>query len=131
MHMKNGTIAKIHILVLVAPLAAYTPPTFAQKGKPAAGAKSPTAATPEATPKSPCGNQSFCYDTADFTATIAQVRTSTDSSGNKILDALVHFQNKTDQVLSLGYADGSAESMDDHGNRYQLSKNGVRGMGTV
>jgi hypothetical protein len=131
MRMKNATIVKIQILALVATLAAYTPTTFAQKGKPAAGAKSQSAAAPDAAPKSPCSNQTFCYDTADFTATITQFRTSTDSSGNKVLDAIVHFQNKTDQVLSLGYADGSAESMDDHGNRYELSKNGVRGMGTV
>jgi hypothetical protein len=131
MHMKNATISKIRTLALVATLAAYMPATFAQKGKPAGGAKSATASASDAAPKSPCSNQTFCYDTADFTATIAQFRTSTDGSGNKILDAIVHFQNKTDQVLSLGYADGSAESMDDHGNRYELSKNGVRGMGTV
>jgi hypothetical protein len=130
--MKNTTIVKMQTLILVAILAACTPATLAQKGKPAGGAKSQTAAAAaEAAPKSPCGNQSLCYDTADFTATISQFRTSTDSSGNKMLDAIVHFQNKTDQVLSLAYADGSAESLDDHGNRYELNKNGVRGMGTV
>ena len=129
--MKNATITKIYTLALVAMLGASTPTLFAQKNKQAGGTKPPTAAASDAAPKSPCSNQTFCYDTADFTATIAQFRTSTDSSGNKILDAIVHFQNKTDQVLSLGYADGSAESMDDHGNRYELSKNGVRGMGTV
>jgi hypothetical protein len=130
--MKNATTVKMQTLVLVAMLVACTPATLAQKGKPAGGAKSQTAAAAaEAAPKSPCGNQSLCYDTADFTATISQFRTSTDSSGNKMLDAIVHFQNKTDQVLSLAYADGSAESLDDHGNRYELNKNGVRGMGTV
>ncbi len=130
--MKHTTIIKMQTLVLVATLAAYAPATLAQSGKPAGGAKSQTAAAAaDAAPKSPCGNQTLCYDTADFTATVAQFRTSTDGSGNKMLDAIVHFQNKTDQVLSLAYADGSAESMDDHGNRYELNKNGVRGMGTV
>jgi hypothetical protein len=126
--MKHSTILKMQTLVLVATLAGYSPATLAEKAKPA---KSQTAAAPDAEPKSPCGNQSLCYDSADFIATITQFRTSTDGSGNKILDAIVHFQNKTDQVLSLGYSDGSAESMDDHGNRYELNKNGVRGMGTV
>jgi hypothetical protein len=131
--MKNAMIVKMQTLALVALLVVCTSATLAQKGKPAGGAKSQTAGAgaAEAAPKSPCGNQTLCYDTADFTATISQFRTSTDSSGNKMLDAIVHFQNKTDQVLSLAYADGSAESLDDHGNRYELNKNGVRGMGTV
>jgi hypothetical protein len=131
--MKNATIIKMQTLVLVATLAAYAPATFAEKGKPAGGTKPQTAATtPDAAAKSPCGNQTFCYDTPDFIATVTQFRTSTDGSGNKMLDAIVHFQNKTDQVLSLGYADGSAESLDDHGNRYELNKDrGVRGMGVI
>ncbi len=128
--MINATIVKIQVLALVATLACYAPPTLAQKGK-SAGKSQTAAAAPDAAQKSPCGNQTLCYDTADFTATIAQFRTSTDGSGNKMLDAIVHFQNKTDQVLSLGYADGSAEGMDDHGNRYELNKNGVRGMGVI
>lgn len=129
--MKNATIVKIQALALVAMLAWYTPNILAQKNKPAAGAKSQNAAAADTAAKSPCANLTFCYDTADFTATITQFRTSTDGSGNKILDAIVHFKNKTDQALSLGYADGSADSLDDHGNRYELNKNGVRGMGIV
>jgi hypothetical protein len=131
-NMNNATIIKLQILVLVATLAACTPATFAEKGNPAGGTKPQTAAAPEAVAKSPCGNQTFCYDTPDFIATVTQFRTSTDGSGNKMLDAIVHFQNKTDQVLSLGYADGSAAGMDDHGNRYELNKDrGVRGMGVI
>jgi hypothetical protein len=130
MYMINATIVKIQVLALVATLAWYAPATLAQKSK-SAGKSQTAAAAPDAAQKSPCGNQTLCYDTADFTATIAQFRTSTDGSGNKMLDAIVHFQNKTGQVLSLGYADGSAEGMDDHGNRYELNKNGVRGMGVI
>jgi len=129
--MKNATIVKMQTLALVATLACSTPNTLAQKSKPAGGAKSPNAAAADAAQKSACSNLTFCYDTADFTATITQFRTSTDGSGNKIVDAIVHFKNKTSQVLSLGYADGSADGMDDHGNRFELNKNGVRGMGIV
>jgi hypothetical protein len=131
MNMKNATIVKMQALALVATLAWCTPSILAQKSKPTGGAKPQNAATADTAQKSACGNLTFCYDTADFTATITQFRTSTDGSGNKILDAIVHFKNKTDQVLSLGYADGSADGMDDHGNRFELNKNGVRGMGIV
>ncbi|MGH9644658.1 MAG: hypothetical protein ACRD3Q_19825, partial [Terriglobales bacterium] len=51
----------------------------------------------------------------------------------KIIDAMMHFQNKTNQPISLGYVDGSGSAMDDMGNRLILNtyNGGVRGMGVL
>jgi hypothetical protein len=80
-----------------------------------------------------CGNRPLCYESGDFAATITQFRTSTDVNGNKLLDAILHFQNKTNQALGLGYVDGSGSGLDDRGNRYALvvAWGGVRGMGVI
>ena len=82
-----------------------------------------------------CGNQPLCFEGSDFAATITDFRTSAlqDGWGTKIIDATMHFQNKTNQPLSLGYVDGSGSALDDRGNRYGLNTNGggVRGMGVV
>lgn len=80
-----------------------------------------------------CGNRPLCYESVDFAATITQFRTSTDVNGNKLLDAILHFQNKTTQALGLGYVDGSGSGLDDRGNRYGLvvAWGGVRGMGVI
>jgi hypothetical protein len=80
-----------------------------------------------------CGNRPLCYESADFAATVTQFRTSVDGNGTKILDAILHFQNKTNQVLSLGYVQGSGSGLDDRGNRYGLYTqwNGVQGMGII
>src|SRR5437016_4227184 len=84
-------------------------------------------------PASACANKPLCYEANDFVATVTEFRTSTDGRGWKILDALVHFQNKTNQPISLGYVDGSAGAIDDLGNRFILNTfgGGVRGMGVV
>lgn len=80
-----------------------------------------------------CGNRPLCYESADFAATVTQFRTSVDGNGTKILDAILHFQNKTNQALSLGYVQGSGSGLDDRGNRYGLYTqwNGVQGMGII
>ncbi|HTZ95242.1 MAG TPA: hypothetical protein VMB18_02520 [Terriglobales bacterium] len=80
-----------------------------------------------------CGNRPLCYESADFAATVTQFRTSVDGNGTKILDAILHFQNKTNQALSLGYVQGSGSGLDDRGNRYGLYAqwNGVQGMGII
>jgi len=82
-----------------------------------------------------CGGQPLCFESNDFVATITDFRTSAAQSfaGTKLIDMLVHFQNKTNQPLSLAYADGSGYALDDRGNRYGLNTNGggVRGMGVV
>jgi hypothetical protein len=80
-----------------------------------------------------CGNQPLCFESMDFAATITEFRTS-DGNGFKILDAIVRFQNKTNQPLILGYVDGSASGIDDRGNRYTLNPyggSGVRGIGIL
>jgi hypothetical protein len=80
-----------------------------------------------------CGNRPLCYESADFAAIVTQFRTSVDGNGTRILDAILHFQNKTNQALSLGYVQGSGTGLDDRGNRYGLYTqwNGVQGMGII
>jgi len=102
----------------------------------------PAAATTQAQGMAPapqnsgvCGSQPLCFESNDFAATITDFRTSVAQNawGTKLIDMLVHFQNKTNQPLSLAYADGSGYALDDRGNRYGLNTNsgGVRGMGVV
>ena len=80
-----------------------------------------------------CANRPLCYEATDFVATVTEFRTSTDRYGNKVIDAMMHFQNKTNQPISLGYVDGSGSAIDDLGNRLGLNtyNGGVRGMGVV
>jgi hypothetical protein len=78
-----------------------------------------------------CGSQPLCYETSDFAATITDFRTST-SGGYKVIDVIVHFQNKTNQPLILGYLANSGTALDDRGNRYIVyGANGFRGIGQV
>lgn len=89
--------------------------------------------TPVTAPASLCANRPLCYEGNDFVATITEFRTSTDPRGIRIIDAMMHFQNKTNQQISLGYVDGSGSAIDDMGNRLALNtyNGGVRGMGIV
>ena len=100
----------------------------------AAGAQS-QAIAPAPQNSGVCGGQPLCFESNDFAATITDFRTSVaqNFAGTKLIDMLVHFQNKTSQPLSLAYADGSGYALDDRGNRYGLNTNGggVRGMGVV
>jgi len=79
-----------------------------------------------------CGNQPLCYDTPDFVATVTDFRTS-NQNGINIIDVGMRFQNKLNQAVILGYADGSLMALDDQGNRYVPNPwgNAVRGMGVV
>ncbi|HEX8816468.1 MAG TPA: hypothetical protein VF753_13295 [Terriglobales bacterium] len=82
-----------------------------------------------------CGGQQFCYETNDFVATVTDFRTSSAQNGwgTKLIDMMVHFQNKTNQPLGLGYVDGSGYALDERGNRYGLNAGagGIRGMGVI
>jgi hypothetical protein len=142
--MKTATVRKMPSLLLVAVIAATAPAILAQrKGqtKPQPAAQQPAAQTdpsqaqavPGAAAASLCGNQPLCYEANDFVATVTQFRVSNDPRGYKIIDAIMHFQNKTTQPISLGYVEGSGSAIDDMGNRLTLNTNngGVRGMGVV
>ncbi len=147
--MKNATIVKMQVLALAAGMTSYTPAILAQRSKQPSAAQAQTApnatqiqnaptpapmqAAPAAAQNSVCGNQALCYETTDFAATITQFRVSTDAWQNKVLDVMMHFQNKTNQLLSLGYVEGSASGLDDRGNRFGMNtaNGGVRGIGVV
>ncbi len=78
-----------------------------------------------------CGNTAFCYETADFAATITDFRTSVQGP-YKIIDATVHFVNKTTGLVTLGYAVNSGTATDERGNRYIVAgANAYRGIGLV
>jgi len=84
------------------------------------------------TPAGACGTQAYCVETNDFAAVVTSFKTSTTSSNVKIIDATVHFQNKTNQQLILGYAVNSGIATDDRGNRLVVAgANGYRGIGLV
>ena len=68
-------------------------------------------------PTGGCGTQPLCYETADFTATVANFRTSVTAQGYKLIDTTIRFQNKTNQPLLLGYVNNSGMATDDRGNR--------------
>lgn len=131
--MKSNTTRKMQAFVLAAAIVAIVPGSVAQQyQQPAAAPAQAQAAAPQA-PASFCGNRPLCYEGMDFAATIVDFRTSTDGYNRKVLDAILRFQNKTNQVLSLAYVDGSASALDDRGNRYGLNAayGGVRGMGVT
>lgn len=128
--MTNLTSPKLYAFALVALIGLIAPSALAQRAQQPGATPMQTAAP---TQGSFCGSNPLCYESGDFAATVTQFRTSTDGSGNKLLDAILHFQNKTNQALSLGYVDGSGSGLDDRGNRYGLNVGwgGVRGMGVI
>jgi hypothetical protein len=148
--MKIATVRKLQSVLLVVVIAATAPTILAQRK---AQTKSQQAAQQPAVQQAPqtdpsqmqaapgvaaaapslCGNQPLCYEANDFVATVTQFRASNDPRGYKIIDAMMHFQNKTAQPISLGYVEGSGSAIDDLGNRLTLNTNngGVRGMGVV
>ncbi|HEV2424444.1 MAG TPA: hypothetical protein VGZ29_06430 [Terriglobia bacterium] len=81
-----------------------------------------------------CANQPMCAEGYDFAAMITDFRTS-EVNGLKVIDTTVHFVNKTNRPLVLGYTDGSGMAIDDQGNRYGINgyagPNAVRGIGKV
>jgi hypothetical protein len=132
--MKNATVRKA-LLVLAAARVSVVPAMLAQVTQPQASQpqQNVQAMQPASAPASFCANRPLCYEANDFVATVSEFRTSVDGRGTKILDAMVHFQNKTNQPISLGYVDGSGSAIDDMGNRFALStwQGGVRGIGVV
>src|SRR5438552_6310852 len=150
--MRNGIVRNVHVLLLAVTVVS-APLALAQRKKPvpqpqaqqqtpqpnqqmqdqSGQQQNPQGAMQMQGPASACANKPLCYEANEFVATVTEFRTSTDGRGWKILDALVHFQNKTNQPISLGYVDGSAGAIDDLGNRFILNTfgGGVRGMGVV
>ncbi|MGH7648184.1 MAG: hypothetical protein ACREND_08700, partial [Gemmatimonadaceae bacterium] len=105
------------------------PALHAQGAPPAQTAAAPSAAP--AQPPSACDSTPNCVETNDFAAVITNFRTS-DSRGYKIIDVVMHFQNKTPKSLVLAYLQNSGTIIDDKGNRYVVyGANGVRGIGQV
>ena len=139
--MNNVRVRTMQIVLIVATIALTTPALLAQVKRPPSKASAQaqpqnsneTQATPAATQISACANRTLCYEGNDFVATVTEFRTSTDPRGIRIIDAMMHFQNKTNQQISLGYVDGSGSAIDDMGNRLALNayNGGVRGMGIV
>jgi hypothetical protein len=134
-------VRSMQILFIAVTIALTTPALLAQAKRPPSKASAQsqpqisneTQATPAAAPTSACANRPLCYEGNDFVATVTEFRTSTDPRGIRIIDAMMHFQNKTNQQISLGYVDGSGSAIDDMGNRLALNtyNGGVRGMGIV
>jgi hypothetical protein len=143
--MYNVGVRKMQILAFAAAIGFAVPSIFAQARRPS---KQPAAqpqqinqqqtsnetqSTPVAAQTSLCANRPLCYEGNDFVATVTEFRTSTDQRGIRIIDAMMHFQNKSNQQISLGYVEGSGSAIDDMGNRLALNSynGGVRGMGIV
>ena len=88
-------------------------------------------ATSSAAAQAPaCANKAACYETASFTATVTDFRTSV-SGRYRVVTTTVRFQNKLRRPLILGYVPRSGIATDDRGNRYQIGADGVRGIGTI
>jgi len=138
--MYNVRVRTMQILTLAATIGLTAPSVLAQgKRQPAQPAvqtqqqNSNQTQAPATAQTSLCANRPLCYEGNDFVATVTEFRTSTDPRGIRIIDAMMHFQNKTNQQISLGYVDGSGSAIDDMGNRLGLNtyNGGVRGMGIV
>lgn len=139
--MYNVRLRTIQILTIAAAMGLTAPVLLAQGkrqvNKPPVQAQPQTPSEAQAAPvtaqSSLCANRPLCYEGNDFVATVTEFRTSTDPRGIRIIDAMMHFQNKTNQQISLGYVDGSGSAIDDMGNRLALNSynGGVRGMGIV
>jgi hypothetical protein len=139
--MNNVRVFSTQILLIAVTVALTTPALLAQVKRPPSKASAPaqqqtsneTQAIPVAAQTSLCANRPLCYEGNDFVATVTEFRTSTDPRGIRIIDAMMHFQNKTNQQISLGYVEGSGSAIDDMGNRLALNSynGGVRGMGIV
>lgn len=98
---------------------------------PAPAPAQPAAQAASTQPPSVCGNTPNCVESNDFAAVITNFRTS-DLRGYKMIDVVMHFQNKTPKSLVLAYLQNSGTIIDDKGNRYIVyGANGVRGIGQV
>jgi hypothetical protein len=146
MNMHRPAFRRIELLLLATVVMCVVPAVFAQRNKqqtplqnqpataqPTQAVNQPLNASRAQAAPSSCANQPLCYEANDFVATITQFRVSSDPRGYKLIDAIMHFQNKSTQAISLGYVDGSGSGIDDMGNRLILNtyNGGVRGMGVV
>src|SRR5215475_5261928 len=131
--MRHSVIRSLFLSLLTASIGALAPIVAAQSQNRVAPAAPASPAPSPSQPTSLCANRPLCYDANDFVATVTEFRTSTAGNGAKVLDAMVHFVNKTNQAISLGYVDGSGAAIDDMGNRFVLNTwgGGIRGMGVV
>lgn len=107
-------------------------PALAAQDAPAAPVQPAAAAqAAPAQPQTACGDTPNCVETGDFAAVITNFRTS-DLRGYKMIDVVMHFQNKTSKQLVLAYLQNSGTIIDEKGNRYVVwGANGVRGIGQV
>ena len=79
---------------------------------------------------SPCAGKPMCASVTEFVASITDFRTSV-SGYDRLVSAVMHFENRTTHPLILGYLPESGIVTDDQGNRYVLYNNSVRGMVAV
>lgn len=80
-----------------------------------------------------CQERSTCMETQRFAANLVDFRTIKTNNAYRLANTTIRFTNKTEQVLILGYVDGSARVIDDQGNRYQIQSNrtDLKGLGVV
>jgi len=126
MNSTRSAFRTLPVAVVLALVALRT--TASAQGQMAAPA-APAAVATQA--RSICGSQQSCSETPDFAATVTDFRTSMVGA-QKVIDATIRFQNKTNNSLVLGYAIGSGMALDDRGLRYSVAgPNALRGMGVV
>lgn len=77
-----------------------------------------------------CESHDHCSEVSTFAARLTEFRTSIQGPNRQVI-ATVSFENKTSRPLILGYAEGSGLGLDEHGNRYTLTRNGLRGIGEI
>ncbi|MGE0030878.1 MAG: hypothetical protein AB7T20_07140 [Steroidobacteraceae bacterium] len=79
-----------------------------------------------------CASNARCFSTQSFTASLSDVRTSTQGAVHH-LTLTFQFRNKSALPLTLGYVGYSGVVADDQGNRYRedTSPAGLRGIGLV
>lgn len=79
-----------------------------------------------------CAGNARCFSTQSFTASLSDVRTSTQGNVHH-LTLTFQFRNKGAQPLTLGYVGYSGVVADDQGNRYREDRSpaGLRGIGLV
>lgn len=118
------------------------PPTGAPSppGSPAPAAGAATAAEPTPTPPAPnaCGAARQCFGAGPFAATVLQlskIAPPGSMPNRQIVRAKVAFTNASGARLVLGYRAGTANLIDDQGNRYTCDAyhpdRCLAGMGTV
>lgn len=82
--------------------------------------------------QTPCARRPDCAEVTAFVAGVTDFRTSQVDRGTRLVTATVHFRNKTNRPLVLGYVGGSGIVTDDEGNRYvAYGADAVRGIGTI